>query len=276
MNYLKKIVLLLTIPMLVYSSANAGGWPQSKGGGFAKLDVYMINAGSVFDDDGESVDIPDYSFLSTNLYMEGGITESLTGIIYLPVYVSSESDPIFGSEQITTSGIGDLDIGVRYGLIRRDRWVLSGVLLLGIPTGSAEEDELLWTGDGEFNQLVKAEAGLSITESIYGVAGAGYNFRSEGFSDEFHFDTEIGIGLLDNRVFAALKFFGRLSMDNGDDDVFGGYGMFSNNTGFVSYGPEITYISKKGLGISFNTFGASYGRNLLAAPSFSIGIVYKR
>ena len=64
-------------------------------------------------------------------------------------------------------------------------------------------------------------------------------------------------------------------MDNGDDDVQGGYGMFSNNTGYVSIGPEVSLFLNNGLGISFNTFGAFYGRNLLAAPSYSFGLVYK-
>ena len=269
------IITTLLITLFSTSDLLAGGWTQPKGGGFGKIDAYIINAGNVFDDDGESVSIPDYRFLSTNLYAEYGITEKLTGIIYFPILVSSESDPFIGDESYSISSVGDLDIGVRYGLLRNDRMVVSGVLMLGIPTGSADEDELLWTGDGEFNQIIKAEAGFSLPASIYAVAGLGFNNRSQGFSDEVIFDIEAGIGLFDQQLFFALKSSGRLPMDNGDEDVTGGYGMFSNNTGYVSFGPELTYIMKNGLGFSVNTYGAFFGRNLLAAPSYSAGIVYR-
>jgi hypothetical protein len=274
---MKKRIILLTILIISVSATAsfAGGWTQPKGGGFAKIDAYIINAGNVFDDDGESVSIPDYSFLSTNLYAEYGITDKLSGIIYFPFLVSSESDPFAGEESISISSVGDLDIGVRYGLLQTERVVVSGVLMLGIPTGSAEEEELLWTGDGEFNQIIKAEAGFSLPASVYAVAGLGFNNRSQGFSDEVIFDIEAGIGLFDQQLFFALKSAGKLPMDNGDEDVTGGYGMFSNNTGYVSFGPELTYIMKNGLGFSVNTYGAFFGRNLLAAPSYSAGIVYR-
>lgn len=274
---MKTLAITTTLLITLFSTSDllAGGWTQPKGGGFGKIDAYIINAGNVFDDDGESVSIPDYRFLSTNLYAEYGITEKLTGIIYFPFLVSSESDPFVGDESFSNSSVGDLDVGVRYGLLRSDRMVVSGVLMLGIPTGSADEDELLWTGDGEFNQIIKAEAGFSLPASIYAVAGLGFNNRSQGFSDEVIFDIEAGIGLFDQQLFFALKSSGRLPMDNGDEDVTGGYGMFSNNTGYVSFGPELTYIMKNGLGFSLNTYGAFFGRNLLAAPSYSAGIVYR-
>jgi hypothetical protein len=267
----------LTAIVTIISTTNlfAGGWTQPKGGGFGKIDAYIINAGNVFDDDGESVSIPDYSFLSTNLYGEYGFSDKLTGIIYFPFLVSSESDAFIGDETYSVSSVGDLDLGIRYSLMRSERLVISGVLMLGIPTGSANEDELLWTGDGEFNQIIKAEAGFSLPASIYAVAGVGFNNRSQGFSDEVLFDVEAGIGVFDQQLFFALKSSGKLPMDNGDDDVTGGYGMFSNNTGYVSFGPEITYIMKNGLGFSLNTYGAFFGRNLLAAPSYSAGIVYR-
>ncbi len=271
-----RILIKLTILLLFYSSTSfGGGWTRPKGGVFAKVDIYSISAKSLFDDDGNTFEIPKFDFLSSNFYCEVGITDRLTGIAYFPFYVSSKSAPFTGNEELNISNTGDLDIGARYQLLSNNGFVLSTSLTLGLPTGSADENELLWTGDGEFNQIIKLEAGLPIPGNIYAAGGLGYNFRSQGFSDEFVFDIEIGIGFFENRLFATLKSNSRIPMENGDEDVTGGYGMFSNNTGYISFGPEVSYFFKNGLGISANTFGAFYGRNLLAAPSYSAGIVYR-
>ena len=275
-GYLTRIVYsscLFTISPLI---ATSGGWPQPEKGGFVKADVYYIDATRVFNDEGEAVAVPRYTFLSANIYAEAGFTKNLTGIVYFPFLVRSETMQAANPDKkITESAPGDLDIGVRYGFLRKDKLVMSGVLMLGVPSGRADDEELLWTGDGEFNQLVKLEAGYSFPYNVYAVAGGGFNKRSGGFSDEIIFDAEVGATLFDNRINFALKINGRSAIGNGDDDVFGGYGMFSNNTEYFAYGPDITLFLKNGLGISVNTFGAFYGRNLLAAPSVSAGIVYR-
>jgi hypothetical protein len=275
MTKLLTIFLVLLQIVVTHHNAICGGWTQPKGGGFAKLDAYIINAGNIFGDDGKVSGIPDYSFISSNIYAEAGITNKLTGIVYFPFYVNSTSDPVGGFDKQSISGIGDLDIGGRYNLVAAESYVVSAVLILGIPTGSANDNEILWTGDGEFNQIFKAEAGFSFSNSIYTVVGFGFNNRSEGFSDELNYDMEAGISVFDNSLIISLKSNGRFPLDNGNDEVTGGYGMFSNNTGYASLGPEITYFLKNGIGFSVNTYGAFYGRNLIAAPSYSVGIVYK-
>jgi hypothetical protein len=150
---------------------------------------------------------------------------------------------------------------------------VSASLTLGLPSGDFKNPDLLYTGDGEFNQLLKAEWGYG-ARRWYATGYLGLNNRTKGFSEEFRYHAEAGYWLVKNKLLAMAKLAGVKSFDNGDPSAAGN-GLFSNNVEYISPQFGLAFEPARHWGVSALVAGAFSGRNALAAPSVSVGIYYK-
>lgn len=147
---------------------------------------------------------------------------------------------------------------------------------MGIPTGNdaGGTTRLLQSGDGEFNQLLTLEAGYSIPKTnIFLSALVGVNNRTRGFSEEFHYGLEAGITFMKNFT-AIMKIRAVESFFNGEAPNTQN-GIFSNNTEYFSYTPELIYTIKDTFGLVASAGFALSGKNILASPNWSFGLFYK-
>ena len=96
---------------------------------------------------------------TTSLYGEFGLLDRVTLVGYMPFY-SRFSIDAEGFD--STSGVGDWDIGVRIGILTDGPTVISLQAMAGLPLGDSGNDIVLWTGDGEFNQLLSLQVGHSL------------------------------------------------------------------------------------------------------------------
>ena len=280
----KKIVLVCFLSLFIQAqfAVAGGGWPQKKKKGFFKLNQSVISASRFFNPNGEVIDITTISLYTTSLYGEYGITDRFTAIAYVPFFVRSTLNET-RNEQTNTlispgdelNAVGDMDIGIKYGLTPNNKYATSLTLLLGLPIGETQggDSQILQTGDGEFNQLIMFDIGRGYN-TFYMNAGVGFNNRTNNFSDEFRYTFEIGYTGIKNLV-ATLKVNGVESFNNGDNMALTGNGVFANNTEYFAYGPEISYAFKDKYGISGTAFFAFSGRRILAAPNLGIGVFLK-
>lgn len=277
---MKKLLLLLCV---CYSAAvyGGGGWPQPRRGGFFKLSQNFIYSPYFYSPSGKIVDITTIQLFTTSLYGEYGITSRVTGIVYFPFFVRNTLNTI----QYNQSGksvpgdsfqsAGDTDIGIKYGLITDKPVVVSATLLFGLPLGktSGGNSGILQTGDGEFNQYFRVDASHSFyPRPVYVSAYAGFNNRTRGYSDEVRFGAEVGLTL--KKFIPILKLNVTQSLFNGHAEAVQN-GIFSNNTEYVSPTLELNYQLKEKLGISASGGFAFAGRNILAAPNWSLGVYMK-
>ena len=262
-----------------------GGWTAKKGGGYFKIGQNAIIADQFFTLEGDIVDITTISLYTTSAYIEYGITDKLTGIAYVPFFVRStlneverrQSGNIEPGDEVNS--FGDTDLGLKYGLISNEDIALSASLILGLPFGQTAggttesgEARILQTGDGEFNQMVMIDASHSFyPKPVYVSAGVGFNNRTENFSDEFRYTFELGWGPAEG-LNIALKVNGVRSLKNGDPGGGAGSGIFGNNIQYLAYGPEISYLLGKKLGVSGSAAFASFGENVLASPNLALGV----
>jgi hypothetical protein len=260
---------------LTYSQA----WSQPKGMGFYKLDYTVILSDQVFNNMGEVKPMTGLDNHTFSFYGEHGITNKFTVQAYVPILVrnvlSETKDPQTGIEispKKEINSFGDVDIAFRYQLFKGTIPV-SASLLLGIPTGNSREALGLLSGDGEFNQLLKINAGYG-TKKWWTQIGLGYNNRSNNFSDELRYDAEIGYKILKEKLQAIIRISAIKSTNNGDKPV-NSFGLFSNNVEYISPGLELLYFIKPKIGVSFRAAGAYSGKNVLASPSYSIGVFSK-
>lgn len=276
MNRLFNSILLILV--LSFHAHAGGGWPQPKGKGYFKLGQNIISSPTFYGPSGELLDITTISLFTTSLYGEYGFTDRLTGLVYFPFFVRSTLNEIeFRQSGVVIPGdevnaIGDADIGFTYGLITGKPVVISASLVLGLPLGKTAggDSQILQTGDGEFNQMIRVDASHSFyPKPIYASAYAGFNNRTRNFSDEIRMGFEVGATF--KKFIPIFKFNVVTSLENGSGEVAQN-GVFSNNTGFVSPAIELNYLLTDKIGITSSAAFALSGKNILAAPNFGFGL----
>lgn len=292
---LRKFIFCIAWLALPFCVIAGGGWPQPKGGGFFKLNQTYLTADEYFTASGAHAPTARFSVYSTSLYGEYGITSRLTGLLYAPFFVGTTvKETLLNGFLIpddALSGIGDIEIGLKYNLINKGPIILSASILLDFPLGenAGGKLEVLQTGDGEFNQQFQLDASHSFYPApFYTTLSAGFNNRTVAtfdyifsssqkvrFSDEFYWGGEIGWTPGKHWV-VALKWLHLNSLQNGDMGAnTGSSSLFSNNVEYFSITPEIGYRFDENWGIS-GSIGAGPGsRNILAAPNFAFGFYYK-
>ncbi|MEQ8927275.1 MAG: hypothetical protein RLO81_15760 [Fulvivirga sp.] len=285
---MKKLTLLLIFVSTSYFTFAGGGWPQEKGKGYFKLGQNAIIADKFYDLEGEIIDITTISLYTTSFYGEFGITDRLTAIAYIPFFVRSTlneqefqpSGNVIPGDELNS--FGDTDLGIKYGWTPGKKIAFATTLTFGLPLGKTAEGttdtgapRILQTGDGEFNQMLFADASYSFYPiPLYTSLGVGYNNRTDGFSDEFRYSFEVGYTVFKN-FNAAFKLYAVKSTNNGDSGGGAGNGVFGNNVEYISYGPEFSYTIKEHFGITLSAAYATGGQNLLASPNYGGGIFYK-
>jgi protein XagA len=275
---------ILVLICLNVEFASATGWPQPKGHGYFKLDFYGIRARQFFSDDRQVYDINGAGTLfgtyTTSLYGEYGLTSRLTAMAYIPFFVRNTVNEGVGEitgeviqPGLSHSNVGDIDLGFKYNLLKKGRHVLSTTLMFGLPTGNDDHPDLLYTGDGEFNQFARVDWGYGANR-WYATAFLGINNRTQNFSEELRYQGEFGYWIKPSKFLVNFKLMGVHSFNNGTPENTGN-GLFSNNVEFVSPQLGLTYEFPKQWGVTATAGGAVMGRNVLAAPALSFG-VYKK
>lgn len=263
-NSLKIMFIFLALGQSVCVTSQA--WTKAKGEGFFKADYSFIRSNMLLNNDSKVVDADKIANNVFGIYGEYGLTNKITVIGYVPALVANQN----ATKNQNFTGIGDIDLGLRIAL-PIGKLAMSLNAFVGLPTGTNDNANLLNTGDGELNQLVKLAAG-SGGAKWWTQASIGFNNRSKNYSDEIRADFEIGYKLLNEKLLAILKINNVNSRDNGTAPI-SPYGLYSNNVGYLGIGPELLYYinESKSAGIIGRFAGAFSGRNTQAAPQASIG-----
>ena len=281
---MKNLQSVLTICFLFAFQQNHAQWNKGKGNGYYKISAWSLVADQHYTSTGEIDPNVTRGNFTLSLYGEYGISKKIDVITYLPfltrIYQNSRVSGVNGNilqEGEAINAIGDIDLGLRYGLLKKNHFALSTTLKLGLPTGkdNAGSDGSFQTGDGEFNQLITLDAGTSyqlFAKPAYAKLYLGFNNRTQGFSDEFHYGFESGLKLW-NKLWILARLNSIESFKNGSLSPQNSQGsIFANNIEYVSVGVEAAYYITSKLGVSFNFAGAISGRIIYANPSISGGL----
>ena len=286
-----KFLFIYLITLFTSNIYAGGGWTNEKGTAYIKVSGWWVESKNFFSGNGgESRSTVESGLLNVNIYAEYGLTDKLTAIGYIPFFTRSyQNREVNQNGDVNTelpggslNTFGDSEIGLKYNIYKNDRFSISTSLTLGIPFGNDGENQevsALATGDGEFNQIARVDIGASLFQnyllSIYGNAYFGYNNRTKGFSDELRGGAEIGVGLIDKK----LWFIGKLdiieSTRNGDTNSDGNNtSVFANNAEVVNLGLEASYYITKKIGVSSGFTYPLSGKSGFDSPSYSGGIFF--
>ena len=258
-----------------------GGWTYEKGKGYFKLGQSFLKSDRYFNPDGEVIDIRTTGYYATYFYGEYGFTDRLTAIAYIPFFTRNTLNKLrfkrSGREEPgdELNSVGDIDLRLKYGLVKTDKWVLSASVLFGLPVGQTAggESGILQSGDGEFNQMIRFDLSRPFASKAWFNIYAAFNNRTNDFSDEYRLGGEVGTRI-GKSVYAIAKVNLVQSLNNGTASPSMSGTLFSNNTEYLSPVLELAYEFTSGFGLNASAAGAFYGHNILASPNYSVGIYY--
>ncbi|WP_010523132.1 hypothetical protein [Aquimarina agarivorans] len=288
---IKNLIYTTLFLLITTSSFAGGGWTKKKGKSYIKVAGWWVESQDFFSGNGGSSSSPVTNGLfHLNIYAEYGITDKLTAIGYVPFFTRSYRNDLksvrpSGEVIQNVSGddlntFGDTEIGVKYSIFQKGRIALAGSVIFGLPFGddgaNNSPDNNLATGDGEFNQIIRADLGISIhnsdKSSVYGNVYVGYNNRTEDFSDEYRAGAELGAGLLGNKLWFIGKIDVIESTENGDKPIEGGASVFANNSEVVNLtGENAIYFTDK-IGLNAAVSFPISGQFIYDAPAITAGL----
>jgi len=286
---MKNTLLTVALSITVFGSLLAGGpWPQPKGNGYFKLSEWWTIFDQHYTDTGLIDPNVTTGVFNTSIYAEYGFTDRFTGILNAPILSRNYMNNLRSgtTNEIIVSGdaintIGDIDLGVKYGLTKPGASIPVALsLTLGLPTGNPAGgiEKNLQTGDGEFNQLLQIDAGGGFKLGklpAYSSAYLGFNNRTNEYSEEIRLGLEFGLASPNEKLWITSKLNIVESLKNGATaQSTTSTSLFANNTEFTSIAIEAAYYIKGGVGISAGAAGAIKGEIIAAAPSYTIGVFY--
>jgi len=271
---------LLTISIV--NSAFGGPWPRKQGAGFVQLGFSTIGYNKVYDDSGEKT--PIFTNVRDNvlqLYADYGLTDLATVTASVPFkFLSATPSQLALSPvatKVTNSGIGDIDLLLRYNWFVVEGYAFSSEILFGLPTGSDNDPNGLWLGDGEFNTAFRLSVGKSFHPQSYFIsADLAYNIRGGEFSDEVWYNIEFGYGFFEHRLLLILLLSGKESASTvpSRNITAASLGFSTNNQEYTAIIPKLLFKIDDRLGVSASFGTATHGRNIAGGFVFAGGIFY--
>lgn len=286
---MKKTFILL-VSVLFSSLLFAGGpWTQPKGQGYFKLSEWWVSFDEHYTDLGLLDPNVTTGIYNTAFYGEYGLTDRFTVQAFAPLVsrnlmnelVSGTTGEVI-SQGEALNGFGDLDLGFKYGLNKPgSKFPVAASLTLGLPTGivGGGSQGNLQTGDGEFNQYLRIDAGtgFNLAENVsnYISLYSGINHRTNGYSEEFRFGLEYGLGFFNQKLWTIGRLYGIESFKNGDTgEALNSTSIYANNAEVTNIEFELAAYVYKRIGISGSISQVLRGEIVAAAPAYSIGVFY--
>ncbi|SDX59204.1 hypothetical protein [Hymenobacter psychrophilus] len=177
-----------------------GGWIRPAGGAYAKIGLTSVNTNKYYTLAGQEITTNRFTQQVASLYAEVGLGHHLEAVLSFPAYRRARF-----SASTATQGIGDAQLGLRYGVLR-GAWPLAVSVTAELPTGNPDARGTntsnsqiaiaLPTGDGEFNIWTHAVLSHSFFEQLYGTVDAGFNARTKGFTNQYSYSAQVGYLLL--------------------------------------------------------------------------------
>lgn len=277
------VAVFLFLHLGMQDAAHGGAWPRKAGSGFLQLGFSTIGYDKTYADDGTKTPVDgkvrDNVF---QLFADVGITDLLSVTAMVPFKSITTSNVMAGGSMTTAdpgnSGIGDIDVRFRYNVMQRGGYAVSGILLLGLPTGDSENSNGLLLGDGETNVGFGVSVGKSFYPlPLYANAELVYDVRSKGFSNDVLYNLEFGYALLNGKLFVILLFSGRESTSTKPTVVTPAsrFGLNTNNQEFTSLVPKIFYKLGNGWALSAGYATAVHGRNVAGGAVLSAGVSFE-
>lgn len=277
---MKYTSLFLILIFVIPSTMSAGPWTRKAGTGFLQLGFSTIPYKKVYNDQSTKELVNGtVSNSVVQLFGDVGITDELAVTAAIPVvFISAKDLQGAGPSSPSNSGIGDINLALRYGFYNQNGWAITGTSLFGLPTGDDTNVDGLLTGDGEFNVALGFAIGRSLYPApAFASAELSYDIRSKNFSNDILYNIEVGYGLMEQRLYVILQMSGRKSTSSKATVITPAsrFGLNTQNQEFNAIIPKLFYHAGGGWGVSVSLATATHGRNVAGGFVFAAGVSHE-
>lgn len=200
------------------TAASAGAWTAKQGDTYLKGAVNFFETSSRF---GPEDGFENFRNTNFNVYFEHGLKDDLT---FFATGAFSDLENTSDGQTTSGSGIGDVDVGLRYRLI--DGPVIVSVQGLFKAPYLYSDDSELPLGNGQEDFEGKLLFGKSFGALGYGGLELGYRVRTDDPVDEFRFLVEYGFDV-NERTYLRTKLDG-IHAASSSDAATGAQGALVN------------------------------------------------
>ena len=271
-----KILVIVVIVATSAATSFAGAWTAKQGEFYDKLAYNYYYSHETFDSSGKRTGTPNNGkFTDNNVsnYFEYGLLDSLTLVNSLSYkWLKNEADAVHTSG----TGLGDVDLGLRYKLLDSDKiGIVATQLLVKIP-GAYSASDSLPLGNAQYDTELRLLYGRSLYPLIpgYGNVELGYRWRAQDPSDEIRYLVEFGVDVT-SKVYTRAKLDGTISVDNGKKLDTNGNPTSSNNFDLGKLDLTVGYKVAPNWGIEASYVPAIYGQNTAAGATYSFALYFK-
>jgi protein XagA len=246
----------------------AGAWTPKSGAAYHKLAAYHFSSDRSFG--ARAPDLRSYSDTNLTYYFEYGLTDRLTFVSSIP-YKRLSSERSSGT--VRSTGIGDIDLGLRYRLLQDGPLVLSTSWLLKAPYAYSS-NAALPPGNGQVDFEGRLLFGYGLGSNGYFGAELGYRYRAEAPADELRYLVEYGFDATES-LYLRAKYDGIVGQGNSS-----GLGIVAANPNLnlefdltkleVTAGLKLTPSSAAEVSVTRNITG----ENTLRGSNYSLAWVY--
>jgi hypothetical protein len=276
--------LLLLIGLTVIAAATffdrayAGAWTAPKGASYNKFALNYFKSDKSFDTSGDLIAYTNNGtsriseFRDTNIsyYGEYGLRDDLT-VFGDTAFKHLESDQSTGT--LTNSGIGDIDVGVRYNFYNGPNGVFSTQGLIKLPNAYNKNDSVP-LGNGQNDYELRFLYGNSSLYPLYYGVEMGYRWRVGDPSDEWKYLFEVGY-TINPKFYVRTKLDGTYSAQNGATGLdISGNPTLTNNYDLGKAEFTVGYTISKLLMLEGTWTPTPYGKNTAYGNTFQIAIIY--
>ncbi len=270
---MKKALFTLSFLIFNFSLLFAGAWTMPKGHSYTRIAFNYYYADQKFTNGGAKKDFSwDGKFKDYNisLYEEYGITDRLT--ILTSIYykkIKKEDDYI----RMTTYGIGDIDLGLKFNIFKGAKGVFSIQGLVKIPE-AYDEDDALPLGNGQYDYEIRGLIGFSLWPKIPGYLNLefAYRWRTEEPADELRYLLEFGMDIT-KKIYGRIKLDGIKGLGNGKEEKdIAGNPTLSYNYDLGKLDITFGYKITKNTSIELEYTPEIYGQNTSAGATYTFAI----
>lgn len=258
---------------LTPSAAMAGPWTLKQGGTYNKPAINYFSGDSTFGAPQDTLE--QFEDLNFTYYNETGITDNLSFILSVPIKEITRRDrTTFNTiTETSTSGVGDIDIGLRYNLSKGP--IVVAVQGIFKAPYAYDGNDPLPLGNDQEDFEGRLQLGHSLGKAGYVVVEAGYRFRLGAPADEFRYLVEYGVDV-SRSVYVRTKLDGLLSIRN-DTPIAQTNGNPTIPLAFDLAKLELTagYRFNKKLAVEFTGTPNVYGDNTLTGTNFQLALVFQ-
>ena len=208
-NFLK-LAVLSSLGLALPNTAFAGAWTAGEGENYLKGAVNYFETSNRF---GPENGFENFQNTNLNIYWEHGVKDNLT---FFATGSLTDLENVTDGQETSGSGVGDIDVGLRYRLV--DGPVIVSVQGLFKAPYLYSDDAELPLGNGQEDFEGKVLFGKSFGAYGYGGLELGYRVRTDDPVDEFRFLVEYGFDL-NEKTYLRTKLDGIHAASSSDVDV---------------------------------------------------------